>query len=184
MYRTQSIISKAFIEETERREVVEGIESSLSDSDGRSLDGGECLVDKLIDAPLVGFPALLEEAGEDVEATELVEHFVGSYPDVGLLGSIGQMLEKVEGRLFGNLLRGDLLHPDVYNLGQHLVGRHNHGGKNLALAHILLPEGYGKVVILAIVGSHLLESRQRYSPVEVIVNTLVAHRLCDSAVHL
>ena len=74
-----------------------------------------------------------------MEATELVEFLVGSYPRVCLFRSKGQMLVEVKGCLFCYLLCGSLFHPDVDDFRLHFIGRHNHRCKNLTFTDIFFP---------------------------------------------
>ena len=118
----------------------------LADGEGGALNSYQSLVNELVDATLVGFPSLHEEAAEDMKTAELVDLLWTGYPLVCLLSSERQMLVEVHGGLLGYLNGVGLFHPDVGDFGQHLFRWHEHGGQNLTLAYIFFPKGDGKGV--------------------------------------
>ena len=68
------------------------------------MKGDQRLIQKLVDAPLIGLALIHKQTGQDVKAAILVERLVGGHPGVGLLGRIRQILKEVEHRLLSDLL--------------------------------------------------------------------------------
>ena len=141
------------------------------------------LIDEFIDTTFVGLLLIHKQPTEDVKATKLVEFLVGSHPCIGLFGGIRQILEEVEGCLFGNFLCGHLFHPDVNHLWQHDISRHHHRGEDLALTHILFPQCDGEVVVFADFIGFLAKARQGSSPVQLVIDALISHGLSNRPVH-
>ncbi len=183
LYPAEDAVGEALVDKAEVSETVEAVEGGLADDERGREQGYVGLVEKLVDAALVGFLTVHEEAAQDVKAAELTELAVGGYPLVGFRGGVGQILVEVHSGLLGYLDGLGLLHPDVDHLGQYLVGRHQHRGEYLALADVLLPQGDGEVVVLAYLVGLLAQPQDGGSPVEVVVDALVAHGLGDGAVH-
>ena len=93
------------------------------------------------------------------------------------------MLQKIESQKFGHLLRAEPFHPYVYQVGIHLLCRHDKRCKYLTFAYVFFPEFYGKPVVLAIFSRHLLQFRKGDSPVDLIGDTFLAHGLRGDTVH-
>ena len=180
---TEGTAGDALVDEAEFGEADDALHGGFAHVEVFALQGAEGLVDELVDATLVGFLPSHEETGEDVEATQLRQRLVAGYPLEGLVGSEGQMLIEVEGGLLGDFEAGGLLHPNVYDLWKYLIGRHQHRCQYLAFAHVLLPKFQSEVVVLPQPVSHFLEAWQGGSPVQLVVGTLLSHRLGNGPIH-
>ena len=73
-----------------------------------------------VQSPAPGLPHV--RSGRQVGHDEAVQ-------ETALLRRVGQVLEEVERCLLSYLLRRHLLHPDIDDLGQHLIGWHEHHGE-------------------------------------------------------
>ena len=97
LYPAEDAVGEALVDKAEVSETVEAVEGGLADDERGREQGYVGLVEKLVDAALVGLLTVHEKAAQDVEAAELTEFSVGGNPLVGFCGGIGQIRVEVDG---------------------------------------------------------------------------------------